>query len=131
MLAHRFRFLPLLAIVLACSSPTAPMAEGDWGGTSASLSLSRSGGVLSYACGTGTMDSAWVLSPDGLLSGAGQHFFGGGPLPSQGRPPHPTAYSGRIEGNVLVLTVTLTDLGQTLGPFRMLRGGPKVYEMCV
>ena len=80
MLAHRFRFLPLLAIVLACSSPTAPMAEGDWGGTSASLSLSRSGGVLSYACGTGTMDSAWVLSPDGLLSGAGQHFFGGGDI---------------------------------------------------
>jgi hypothetical protein len=131
MISHRCRFLSLLAIVLACSSPTAPKAEGDWGGNGVSLSLARTGGVLTYACGAGTMDSAWTLSPDGQLTGTGQHFFGGGPVPSQGRPPHPATYSGRIEGDVLTLTVTLTDLGQTLGPFRLLRGGPKMQEMCV
>lgn len=126
-----WRLMPVLAIVLACTSPTAPTAEGDWGGSNASLSLSRTGGTLSYACGAGTMDSGWILTDAGLLTGTGKHFFGGGPLPIQGRPPHPATYSGRIDGRTLTLTVTLTDLGQVLGPFLMLRGGPKIQEMCL
>jgi hypothetical protein len=127
----RHRLLLLLAMMLSCSAPTAPEAQGDWGGSDASLSLSRTGGVLSYACGTGTMDATWTVSRDGRLTGTGQHFFGGGPVPSEGRAPHPARYAGRIEGDTMVLAVTLTDLGQTLGPFRLLRGGPVVHEMCV
>ena len=131
MLSPRCRILALLAVILSCSAPTAPEAEGDWGGPDASLSLSRAGGTLSYACGTGTMDSAWVLSRDGRLTATGQHFFGGGPVPPAGRPPHPARYSGSVEGNTLVLTVTVTDLGQTLGPFRLARGGARVQEVCL
>ena len=125
------RVLPLLAVLAACSAPTAPEAQGGWGGPDASLSLSRAGGVLSYACGAGTMDATWTVSRDGQLTGTGQHFFGGGPVPSEGRAPHPARYSGRIDGDTLVLTVTLTDLGQTLGPFSLVRGGPMVQEVCV
>jgi len=131
MIANPFRYLSLLAISVACSAPTAPVAQGDWGGPEASLSLSRSGGTLSYPCGAGTMDSLWVVTEDGRLAAAGKHFFGGGPIPPQGRPPHPASYSGRIDGNTLVLTVTLTDLGQTLGPFRLIRGAPQVQESCL
>ena len=129
--APRCRLLPLLAVVLSCSAPTAPEAEGDWGGPDASLSLSRAGGMLNYTCGTGTMDSAWVLGRDGRLTATGEHFFGGGPLPPAGRPPHPARYSGSVEGDTLVLTVTVTDLVQTLGPFRLVRGGPRVQELCL
>jgi hypothetical protein len=127
----RLRLLPLLAVVVACSTPTAPDATGVWGGPEASLALSRAGGALSYVCGAGTMDATWVLSRDGRLTGTGQHYLGGGPVPIGGRPPHPAVYSGVIEGNTLILTVTLTDLGQTLGPFTLVRGGPLVQEMCV
>jgi hypothetical protein len=28
------------------------------------------------------------------------------------------------------LTVTLIDLGQVLGPFRLVRDGPVVFELC-
>lgn len=123
--------LIFLAALLACSSPTAPDPNGAWGGAEASLTLSRAGGVLAYPCGSGTMDSTWVLSTDGQLTGIGEHFFGGGPVPSTGRPPHRARYTGRLEGNSLVLTVRLTDLGQTLGPFRLVRGGPVVQEICL
>lgn len=75
------------------------------------------------------MDSAWVLSRDGRLTATGRHFFGGGPVPPAGRPPHSARYSGGVEGATLVLTVTVTDLGQTLGPFRLVRGGPRVQEL--
>lgn len=131
MLSLRCRLLPLLAVILSCSAPTAPEAQGDWGGPDASLSLSRAGGTLSYTCGAGTVDPAWDLSRDGRLTATGQHFFGGGPVPAAGRPGHPARYSGRIEGNTLVLAVTLLDLGQTLGPFRLVRGGPRVQELCL
>jgi hypothetical protein len=120
-----------LPLAVACSSPTAPGAEGTWGGTEASLSLTRSGGTLSYACGAGTIDSAWTLTRDGRFAATGQHFFGGGPVPPQGHPPHPARYSGQMRDADLVLTITLTDLGQTLGPYRLTRGGPEVFEQCL
>jgi len=125
------RFLCIFALLLACSNPTAPDPTGVWGGPDASLVLSRTGGTLSYPCGAGTIDSTWTLSRDGQFTGTGQHFFGGGPEPIEGRPPHPALYAGHIDRNTLVLTVTLTDLGQTMGPFRLLRGGPLVQEQCV
>jgi hypothetical protein len=127
----RISNLVLLPLALGCSSPTAPAALGAWGGKEASLVLTTSGGTLSYACGAGTVDSAWTLSDAGQFVASGQHFFGGGPVPPQGHPPHPARYSGQVQGDVLTLTVTLSDLDQSLGPFRLVRGGPTVVELCV
>lgn len=130
----RIPALALLPLAFACSSPTAPTAPtalGAWGGSEASLVLTPAGGALSYACGAGTIDSAWTLSAAGQFAAAGQHYFGGGPATPQGHPPHPARYSGHVLGDVLTLTVTLTDLDQTLGPFHLIRGGPTVQEQCV
>jgi len=127
----RILTLALLSVALACFSPTAPEALGTWGGQEASLVLTTSGGQVAYACGAGTIDSAWTISRAGQFAASGQHFFGGGPVPPQGRPPHPAHYSGQVQGNDLTLTVTLTDLNQTLGPFHLVRGGPAVVEQCV
>ena len=93
--------------------------------------MQQGGGVVGYACGAGTMDSSWTLSREGQLTGTGQHFFGGGPVPAGGGAPHPAMYSGQVDGNIMVLTVKLTDLDQLLGPFRMTRGGAVVANMCV
>ena len=121
----------ILSLAVGCSAPTAPDVVGQWGGTVASLMLAPSGGTLSYQCGSGTVDSTWTFSSNGRLVGSGQHFFGGGPVPSQGRPPHPARYDGQVEGDYLTLTVTLRDLNQILGPYRLVRGGAQVREMCV
>jgi len=120
-----------LALALSCTSPTAPSAVGTWGGREASLILSRSGGQVSYQCGAGTIDSTWTLSAEGKFTATGVHFFGGGPEPIQGRPPHPATYAGQVFGASMVLTVTLTDLSQTLGPFHLARNGPPVSELCL
>ena len=125
------RLTPLLALLLSCSSPAAPEAEGTWGGADASLTLTRSGGALSYACGAGTVDPGWTIDASGRFTATGVHYTGGGPVPISGRPPHPAAYTGQVRGDAFVLTVTLSDLAQTLGPFRMVRGGPAVIEVCV
>jgi len=129
-----FTFFFFFALVIGCSSSSEqgePNVVGDWGGTQASLTMTRSGGDLSYACGAGTIDATWTLSSDGHFAGTGEHFFGGGPLPVQGRPPHPALYAGNVDGDTLTLSVTVTDLGQTLRPFTLMRGGPAVVERCV
>lgn len=126
----RIPILFLLPLALGCSSPAAPDVLGSWGGMEASLVLTASGGTVSYACGAGTIDSAWALSQFGQFSGTGLHFFGGGPVPPEGHPPHPARYSGVVKGDDLTLTVTLTDLNQSLGPFHLVRGGPPVFELC-
>jgi hypothetical protein len=119
------------ALIAGCASPVAPSILGEWGGTQASLTLTLSGGTLSYPCGAGTIDSAWTLEAGGQFSATGEHFFGGGPMPVQGRPPHPARYTGTVAGNILTLTVTVIDLDQKLGPFHLVRGGPPVPELCV
>lgn len=125
----------LCALAAGCSGSSEPSPEpsvvGNWGGTEASLTLTRSGGDLSYICGAGTIDGNWTLGSDGRFAATGQHFFGGGPIPAGGRPPHPVTYSGKVEADRLTLSVFLTDLMQTLGPFHLLRGGPVVVELCV
>lgn len=120
-----------LSAGIGCTSPTLPDLVGNWGGTQASMTLGPSGGTLGYQCGVGTIDSAWSLASDGRFTATGLHYFGGGPLPPQGRPPHPARYTGQVDGDMLVLTVVLTDLSQTLGPFRLNRGGPVVQELCL
>jgi len=119
------------ALIVGCGSPTAASILGDWGGSQASLTLARSGGTLSYPCGAGTIDSGWSIAADGRFTASGRHYFGGGPVPSQGRPPHPATYTGSVAGDDLTLTVTLIDLEQKLGPFHLVRGGPPVPEQCV
>lgn len=121
----------LAVLAAACSSATAPEAAGTWGGTEASLVLTRSGGTVSYACGMGTIDAAWTLAADGRFVATGFHYFGGGPVPAGGGTPHPAVYAGLVRDGRFEFTVTLTDLWQTLGPFHMVRGGPAVVEMCV
>lgn len=122
--------LCLLLPVLACSSPTAPDLDGAWGGTGASLTITAAGGTIQYQCGAGTIDPGWTVSAEGEFSGTGQHYVGGGPVPAEGRPPHPARYAGRVDGSVFTVTVTLTDLDQALGPYRLVRGGPVVTEIC-
>jgi hypothetical protein len=121
----------LLLALTVCSDPTAPDPVGRWSNSDLSLLLAQSGGTLSYACGAGTVDSGWAVSAAGRFTGVGQHFFGGGPVPPQGHPPHPAVYAGRFSGDQLVLTVTVTDLQQVLGPFKLRRGGAPIAELCV
>ena len=121
----------VLALAVGCASPSAPTVVGVWGGREASLVLTQSGGTVAYACGAGTIGSGWTLDAGGAFNATGEHYFGGGPAPVEGRTPHPVRYTGQVTGDVLSLTVTLLDLGQTLGPFHLVRGGPPVHELCV
>ena len=124
----------LLALVAGCAPATAPPASvvgGTWGGTQVSMVLKPSGGTVSWPCGSGTIDSSWVVTPAGVFDASGEYFTGGGPVPIGGTTPHPASYSGLLSGNLLTLTVTVADLHETLGPFVLVRDGPPVRQVCL
>ncbi len=125
----------LLALLLAlptCTSPSAPaVIAGTWGGASVSLVLDAQGGDLTYLCGTGKIDAGWKLGSDGTFTATGEHFYGGGPLPVEGRTPHPATYVGHVGGDQMTLTVTVTDSETVLGPFELVKNGPQVSELCL
>ena len=129
---------PLAALViiagLACADPTTPPdleLAGQWGSPDAALTLSMAGGTVQYACGSGTIDSGWSVRADRTWQARGQHYTGGGPAPSEGRPPHAATYTGRVQGDVLIFTVVVPDLGAVLGPFTVKRNAPGASEICV
>ncbi len=120
-------------LLSACTVATLPpeAAVGLWSSSAVSLELRAEGGTLSYQCGAGTIAGDWRLDPDGTFTGTGEHFFGGGPAPIEGRPPNRARYSGRIHGRRFTLTVSLIDLGQQLGPFELTRGETIVGPVCL
>ena len=120
-----------LLCLLACDGATGPVATGRWGGPEAELVLSKKGGTVVYACGEGTIDGSWHISPGGRWSATGLHYFGGGPLPPQGREPHPASYQGTFTDSRLRFTVTLTDLGEILGPFALIRNESGPGNLCL
>ena len=120
-----------LLLVLGCAGPTSPDPTGAWGGQDANLTLSRAGGTIEYGCGLGTIDSTWSVSSAGRFEATGEHFTEGGPLPIGGVPPHPARYRGTMRGRWLTLSVSLTDLGQTLGPYTLERGRRTSLAKCL
>ncbi len=118
-------------VTLGCENATDPVLSGQWGGPDASLTLAASGGTVEYACGGGTIDPGWTLSHDGRWTAIGEYFSGGGPVPIEGHPPHPATYAGKLLGDRLTFSVTVTDLDQVLGPFTVERDQPGVSLQCL
>jgi len=121
----------IFCAALACADPAAPDLAGQWGGPDATLILSPTGGTVAYACGSGTIDPGWGIREDGSWRAAGQYYAGGGPLPSEGRPPHAATYAGAVQGDVLTFTVAVPELAAVLGPYRVRRNTPGASEICL
>ena len=134
---HRFGVTPLLLLLLGASatcrgSLTGPVSHGDWGGEHIGLAVTANGATIEYDCATGTIDEPLVAS-DGLFSAAGTHIPGhGGPIRQDEIPDkHPARYEGRIDGETMTLDVTLTDTGEKLGRYALVRGRSAQVFKCL
>lgn len=131
-MARALRFLlPILALVAACASPTAPDITGRWGSSSASMTLRLDGGTVTLPCAAGTIDPGWTLASDGTFSATGGIYGTAGPVPAGGGPLAPATFDGHVQGDRMSLTVTLTGSGLTYGPYELRKGGPQAYGACV
>ena len=128
----RFRALrPLLASLSLvpltaayCVVVVGERFDGTWGGSGILIVVRASTATLSYNCGSGTMNLPADIPDDGRFEATGEHVRRGGAAPRSGDVPdrHPAHYAGHVRGDVMTLTVLLTDVDQTLGTFELARG---------
>ena len=126
-----------LALLAGCGGPSRPtegqVEIGSWGGDHVRLDITERGGTTEYDCAHGTIDEALVVDRDGRFSASGTHTFEhGGPVrDDEMLNRHPARYDGRVTGDKLQLTVTVTDTPQIIGPFTLTRGATTRLVRCL
>ena len=126
----------LFAFSLVAAGPCSPelagpVAPSEWGGDHVGLIVLATGGTLEYDCASGTIDQPVVAGTNGNFVARGTHTIGhGGPIMAGEIPDrHPARYDGWTDGETMRLSVTLTDTGQKLGEFKLVRGqSPHVFR---
>jgi len=127
----------LTAVSLGCA--TASPAKkggalmGSWGGLHIGLELTAKGGTLEYDCAHGPIDEPGVPDRDGRFEAAGTHTAGHhGPIREGEQTESRRArYRGKVDGETLVLTVTLVDSKEEIGTFTLTRGAPPRITHCM
>jgi len=134
---HRFGATPLLVLLLGASATcraalTGPVSPGDWGGEHIGLVVTANGATIEYDCASGTIDKT-IVATDGLFSAPGTHTRGhGGPIRQDEVPDkHPARYEGHVDGDTMTLDVTLTDSGEKLGRYTLVRGRSAQVFKCL
>ena len=111
--------------------PGIPIRIGDgagpdvWGGEHIRLQVVQGGAQITYDCAEGLMTQPLITDARGHFDIKGRHRAEhSGPIRRteeeyNGRP---ARYTGRIVGDTMTLTVTLTDKPETFGTFTLKKG---------
>ena len=121
----------LLAAVLACqTSPADPITEidGTWGGENAGLIATDTVAHVHIGCTLGYTKDRILVGVDGSFEVTGTYNVDAFPI-DRGII-HPARFTGRVSGNTMTLTVTLTDDGRVLGPVSLVLGKEPVMGPC-
>ena len=96
------------------------------------MEMRGSGADIEYDCAHGSIDEKFAPDSAGRFDATGTHTReSGGPLRVDVKPVSvPARYTGRINGDEMTLTVTLTDTGQDIGTFTLTRGSTGRLRKC-
>ena len=104
---------------------------GSWGGDHISLILTEAGGRAEFDCAHGSIDEPFLVDAEGKFDLKGTYVpEHPGPIHNGERPDeHPARYRGSVDGDSMVLTATVPDRNQSLGPFKLFQGKkPRVHK---
>ncbi len=114
------------------SAPPSPLI-GTWGGEHAGLVATSTGGTMEYDCAEGRITGPLLPGPDGRFAASGTHTPGrGGPVRiDEVLSSRPARYTGRVDGDLLELTVVMTDSNAVVGTFPLTRGRSPHVVKCL
>jgi hypothetical protein len=132
-LATPVYFVALLTAGSCAQVATGPLAPGEWGGQHIGLTVLDRGATLEYDCASGTIDEPISLDSRGHFSAVGIHTPGhGGPASIDEVPDRrPARYVGSTDGRTMTLTVTLSDGGEQVGTYKLVRGASPAVFKCL
>src|SRR5512141_293779 len=101
----------VIAVMAACAGTSSPITEvtGTWGGDDAGLIASDTSAHVHIGCTLGDTDSPIHPLADGSFEASGEYNVDAYPI-DRGIL-HPARFTGRIDGDKMTLSVTLTDTG--------------------
>jgi len=105
---------------------------GAWGGNQIGMQVTERGAEINYACAHGNIGERITLDADGKFDVTGSHVNESpGPVRVDQKPDsHPARYTGRVDGQTMSLTVTLTDTKQEIGTFTLTYGRGTHLRKC-
>jgi len=116
-------FLPVVTL-LACSSTvtSTPITEvaGTWGGDNAGLIVANSDVHVHIGCTLGNVIGPIRPDSNGRFQASGTYNVDAYPV-DRGII-HPANFTGRIVGETMTLTVSLTDISRVLGTVTLIYG---------
>ena len=122
-----------LAAVLAAacggSSGLERVPEGAWGGEHVGLVVGAAGAAVELDCAHGEITVALVLEADGSFALPGYLVHDVGPA----HDPElrlPATYTGSSDGRSITLSITVSETGESRGPFTALLGAPPQVYKC-
>jgi hypothetical protein len=105
------------------NTPTnpSPIALGAWGGDHVAMTVQSVSAHFEFDCAHGDVATALVANTRSEFSATGvfvrEH---GGPVREAEVPDsHPASYEGTVKARRIILTLRLTDTGETAGPFTL------------
>lgn len=115
------------------ATETNKVAKGVWGGNHIIMEVTDLGAKIEYDCAYGTIDETIELDDHGYFEVAGKHTRRrAGPARSDQKPDrHDARYTGRVEGNRMTVTVTLTASRETVGTFSLKFGERPELTRCL
>jgi len=93
---------------------------GTWGGDNAALMADDTSAHIHIGCTYGNIHQQLILDASGRFDLPGEQNITAHPV-DRGIL-HPARFSGRVSGEIMTLTGTLTDTTVTLGPVRLAYG---------
>jgi len=104
---------------------------GVWGAQHVNLDVSSTGAKIEYDCAHGTIDGPMSLDAGDRFDVRGTHVREQpGPVPEKEPTGVPARYTGRLEGDSLTITVTLTDSSEVVGTFTLKRNTEGALRKC-
>lgn len=118
------------------------LREGVWGGAHARLEVKAGGAALEFDCAHGRVEGALRLDRHGRFNLRGTYTTESGAqrldedapdgvTPEDATRPVPARYEGRLVGNVLTVSITLTETGTRVGTFTLRHGRPPELVKCM
>jgi len=110
----------------AAQNPT-----GHWGGDRIGLEVTDKGLRADLDCAHGAVDEPLKLDSDGRFDAKGSYIQESPGPEREGQllSSKPARYVGRVQGSTMTLTITLTETGQTIGPFSLTKDrAPRIVK---
>lgn len=106
---------------------------GTWGGDHVRITIGAASSILEFDCAHGTIDQSLALNFAGQFTAVGTIVLESpGPVKENDEGSrHPALYTGSTNGKTLTFMITLTDTGQTLGPFSPALDAPGRILKCL